>query len=158
MLLNNMQSERINLYKLRQGSTKVYIAVGIVFLVLGLVLLFTYLSLDTEFSGHNWNSVLYALQGIVFILIGFYYLKYRKYFIEWNDSEITYRLKGDKHTKRIEISDIKALEIKINKVIIHSDEHTKAVELNFEQIEYKTLRKIKDRFETIKERINKKEE
>jgi hypothetical protein len=147
--------ERVNIYEIHQKSTKAFIAVGFVFFILGIAMLISYSDFDSQFPSNDWNSIIYMGQGIIFILIGIYNLKYKKYFIEWDDNKIRYFLKADKKINCIEISNIKAVEIKINKVFIQTYDNPKAIELNFEQIEYKKLKKIKGKFEALNSALHK---
>ena len=98
-----MKMERINIYKIKGSFIKAFIAIGFLFLILGLIILSRaiYIGFDTRFFGGHWNSIIYIFQGIVFIVMGFYQLNYRSYFIEWNENEIKYFLRGDKQISKL---------------------------------------------------------
>ena len=93
------------------------------------------------------------MQGIVFVLLGLYQLKYRNYFIEWDETEIRYFIKGEKKIRRIEISKIKSIEIKTNKIVIQINEYEEKIQLVFELVEYNTLTRIKKKFEELKSKL-----
>jgi hypothetical protein len=145
-----MKMERINIYKIKGSFIKAFIAIGFLFLILGLIILSRaiYIGFDTRFFGGHWNSIIYIFQGIVFIVMGFYQLNYRSYFIEWNENEIKYFLRGDKQIRNINISTIKSIEIKTTTVVIESYENE--VVLEFDLVEYGVLKRIKDKFEELK--------
>jgi len=147
--------ERINIFKIKKNFIQAFIGFGIIFIMLGLTLLLRALTVgfDYNFFGGDWNSILYIVQGIVFVLLGLYQLKYRNYFIEWDETEIRYFIKGEKKIRRIEISKIKSIEIKTNKIVIQINEYEEKIQLVFELVEYNTLTRIKKKFEELKSKL-----
>jgi len=144
--------EKISIYKIKQKTLKAVIGIGVVFIFLGLTLLIRaiYVGFNTNFFGGNWNSVNFIAQGIIFTLLGLHGLKYRNYFIEWDENQIRYLIKGEKKIRIIEISKIVSIEIKLNKIICQLNEHKEKIELEFEAVEYSVLKRIKDKFEELK--------
>ena len=144
--------ERINLFKIKKNFIKVFVGFGIIFILLGLIILLSALNVGFNYSffGGYWNSIIYIVQGIIFILLGFYQLKYKNYFVEWDEKEIRYFIKGEKQIRHIEISEIKSIDIKQNKIVIQISKHEEKIEIEFELVEYNTLTKIKKKFEELK--------
>jgi hypothetical protein len=147
--------ERINIFKIKKNFIQAFIGFGIIFIMLGLTLLLRALTVgfDYNFFGGDWNSILYIVQGIVFVLLGLYQLKYRNYFIEWDETEIRYFIKGEKKIRRIEISKIKSIEIKTNMIVIQINEYEEKFQLVFELVEFNTLTRIKMKFEELKSKL-----
>jgi hypothetical protein len=56
--------------------------------------------------------------GLISYLLVWDSMKKSKFFVSWNDHEITYILPKSKQTEQIPIADIKALQIKNNEVVV----------------------------------------
>ena len=115
---------------------------AIVFLIYSLIQ-----DYDSKFLAGNWSYVFFALQGIIFFTMGYMQLRYDRFFIEWNDSEIRYLLPKQKNLEVIKITDIEAVEVKLSEIRINTGGEIKTIGLG--SIQYQDLRSIKNKFEEI---------
>jgi len=74
-------------------------------------------------------------------------------FVQFTDNQLLYRNNYLKGALLIDYSEIQAIEIKPTKVILLIEE--KSVEIAFNTMGYKTTKKIKANFESLKEELNK---
>jgi len=110
----------------------------------------------TKSLSGNWNYILLALQGVLFSAMGYMQLRYDRYFIEWNDSEIRYLLPKQKNIEHINIVDIDSVVIKLSEIQIHMGRETKTIPLS--NLQYAELKRIKNKFEEINVTMNRKSE
>ena len=63
---------RIKVFKTRKGISIFFIIFGAVFTILGILLIIKTLihGFNTKFPSGDWNSVIYSVQGVFFIIIG----------------------------------------------------------------------------------------
>lgn len=76
-------------------------------------------------------------------------LKKGRYFIEWDDKQIRYLLNHDRQVNTIQISEITGVSIKLYEIILQLTNTEKT--LHIELIQYKDIKRIKEKFEEIKE-------
>jgi uncharacterized membrane protein len=140
---------RINVYKTPVVFSKFFIAFGALFTVLGISLLIRALinNFDTEFPSGDWNSVLYTVQGLLFIVMGVSGLISRKYYIEWNDQELSYFLPYAKRTETIKFDDVVSINIKLFEIQLNLTERTVILDLN--SLQFEDLKMIKEKFELL---------
>ena len=147
--------ERIQIYTRQKGFELFFKVSGILFFVLGLTgLIISYKEgFKTAFIGGNLNYYIFTIQGLMFFFMGHSYKRNEKYFIEWNDTELRYLLPKNKSVEIINLSEIREISIKIFEVCLRLPENEKI--LNLENIQFKELRKIKEKFEEIKRNTEK---
>jgi len=146
--------ERIQIFKRLKGLL-FFMIFGLISFLFGMTMLISSLKFGfkTEFLGGDWNYVFYTLQGIIFFTLGHSSKKYEKYFIEWDNKELKYFLPKNKTEEIVVISDIKGLSINLYEIKILLPEAEKT--LSLENVQYKELRRIKEKFEEIRLNIEK---
>jgi hypothetical protein len=147
--------ERIRIFRMPKGLNRFFIIAGFLSIVFGMILFLHSLQIGfrTAFWGGDWNNVIFILQGIFFFFVGYSNIRYEKYFIEWDDIELRYLLPPNKVAEIIKISDIRTIEIKFIEIRLQLPEGTKT--LNLENFHFKELKRIKERFEEIKIKMDK---
>ena len=145
---------RINVFKASSSFSWFFLVFGSVFLVLGAILFIRALieGFEWQFFSGDWNSVIYMIQGILFMAMGLSNLLNRKYFIEWDDSEIRFLLPRSKQVEMVRISELSEVEIRLFEIRITLPDKTRVLDLN--NLQFEDLRKIKEKFETIRNRVN----
>lgn len=123
---------------------------GLFFFILGSSLLIKYFIFESkvETLGGISNSVIYIIQGIAFILLGYIHKRNEKYFIEWDEKELRYLLPKDKAIETITISYIKKVSIQLYEIEIELPNIKKT--LCLENLLFKEISRIKEKFEEIK--------
>ena len=148
--------ERILVYKKQKGILLFLTICGLFFFIFGLTLLTKSLiyGFKTEIFGGNWNYVIYTIQGLVFFILGHINKRNEKYFIEWDEMTLKYLLPQNKTDETIVISDIRKVSIQLFEIKIQLLETEKI--LSLENVQFKELRRIKEKFEEIKLNAEKK--
>ncbi len=141
---------RINVYKVPAVFSKFFIVFGIIFSIIGIILLIRAWmdGFDTQFPSGDWNSVIFIIQGILFIMMGAGYLAVRKYYIEWDDREIRFLLPDTKKPESILLDDITSVTIKLFEIVLQLKDGSRSLDLN--SLQFEDLKKIKSKFEEIK--------
>ncbi|HDS08546.1 MAG TPA: hypothetical protein ENO05_13085 [Bacteroides sp.] len=141
---------RINVYKVPTVFSKFFVVFGILFSIIGIILLIkaSMDGFDTQFPSGDWNSVIFIIQGILFIIMGAGYLAVRKYYIEWDDREIRFMLPDTKKPESILLEDITSVTIKLFEVVLQLKDGSRTLDLN--SLQFEDLKKIKSKFEEIK--------
>jgi hypothetical protein len=139
--------ERIRVSKGYPGIAKFFLIFGIIFTVLGLFLLINSLinGFNIQFPSGDWNSILFPIQGIFFILLGYSSLKSRKYFIEWDENELRFLLPDTKKPEAIKFDEIQSVIIKLYEIELILPNSTRTLKLD--NLQFEDLRKVKDKFE-----------
>lgn len=106
---------------------------------------------DTTFLGGNWNFVFNILQGILFIGLYFYSRKNTKYFMEWDDQQITYYLPDTTKPQHCLFHSIKEVQIKLLNIEFSTPEGQK--NLSLELLNYEDIKDLKSLFLRIKNKI-----
>jgi len=140
---------RIHVFKASPSFSWFILIFGSVFLVLGIILFIRALieGFEWQFFSGDWNSVIYILQGILFLVMGLSNLLNRKFFIEWDDSEIRFLLPKKKAVETVRIPEISSVEIRLFEIQISLPDKTHLLDLN--NLQFEDLRKIKEKFESI---------
>ena len=99
----------------------------------------------------KWNNVVFVLQGVLFIFLGYMGIRNTKYFIEWNDEQLNFFLPPNKAIESVNIGEIESVSISLFKVSFKLSDHTK--ELALDNLNFKEIRKVKEKFEQIKANI-----
>lgn len=140
---------RIRVFKTPKGLTIFFLIFGVVFTILGvgLIIKASTHGFSTKFPSGDWNSVIYTFQGILFMIMGSLSLINKKYFIEWDDSELRFLLPDTKKIESIKFEDIISVTIRLFEIQLTLDDRTRILDLN--NLQFEDLRKIKERFEKI---------
>lgn len=140
---------RISVYKTPTVFSKFFIVFGAFFTVLGIALIIRALikGFDIKFPSGDWNSVLYTIQGLLFIIMGSSGLINRKYYIEWDDRELRYFLPFPKRSETIKFDDIVSINIKLFEIQLNLSDRTVILDLN--SLQFEDLKMIKEKFEAL---------
>jgi hypothetical protein len=141
--------ERIRVSKVYPGLAKFFMIFGIIFSILGFSLLIKSLirGFNVQFPSGDWNSVTFAIQGLLFILLGYSNLKSGKYFIEWDDNELRFLLPDTRKVEVIKFDQIQSVIIRLFEIELKLTNSTRT--LNLDNLQFEDLRKVKDKFEHI---------
>jgi hypothetical protein len=141
--------ERIRVSKVYPGVAKFFLIFGIIFSALGVFLLINSLikGFNLRFPSGDWDSILFPIQGIFFILLGYSSLNSRKYFIEWDDNELRFLLPDTKKPEAIKFDQIQSVYIKLYEIELELSNSTRTLKLD--NLQFEDLRKVKDKFEDI---------
>jgi hypothetical protein len=148
--------EKIFLYKVfKNRFAKFFYLVGLLMFVYGVVFLARLFILDQQFDafGSRTSLTFIVFQGLIVILQYAIALKNTRYFIEFGDNSISYLLPKQCSPESVNLQDINEIEVKLNEVVIHLPEGEKV--LRFENVAYRELKQIKQRFEELKVAIDK---
>ncbi len=147
--------ERMEIFKVKKKFVKFFIITGLILFLFGIIFLINSLmnGFQTQFPGGDWNYVIFSFQGLLSFFMGYSMLKYKKYFIEWDSENLRYFLPKSKLIETIKISDIKSIEIKLFEIKIQLPENDKTLDLG--NIQFKELRRIKEKFEELKNNTDK---
>jgi hypothetical protein len=141
--------ERIQIYK-RQKGYELYVKIfGLLFFAYGMTFLIKSLinGFKTELFDGDWRYVSDLIFGIILFIFGYPDRK-QKYFIQWDDKEMKYLLSKDKTAVTIAFADIKKITLQLYEIKIELASTEKI--LSLENVQYKELRKIKEKFEELK--------
>lgn len=141
---------RINVFKTSTVFSKFFIVFGAIFTTLGLLLLIKALSdgFNTRFPSGDWNSVIFIIQGLLFIVMGAGNLAVRKYYIEWDDNQLKFLLPDTKKVETIILEDIVSVTIRLFEIELKLPDKTRTLDLN--NMQFEDLKKIKEKFEDIR--------
>ena len=94
---------KIKIFKGNRVLAKFFVILGIIFTILATAILIKSVidGFNTKFPSGNWSPVLFTIQGILFIFMGYSYLKSGKYYIEWDDNELHFLLPDVKSVETI---------------------------------------------------------
>jgi len=146
---------RINVFKNPTAMVRFFIIFGGLFTITGIFLLIKAFNtgFNTNFQNGDWNSVLFTFLGIIFIIRGVENLYVKKYYIEWDETELRLLLPDKKTLETIMLSDINHVNIRLFKVEFKLNDKTRFI--NLSNLRYKDSRKIKEKFEEIEKSKNK---
>ena len=122
------------------------------------ILLFTIGTIGLIFRLSSWNMQLFEIslwqnlflifQGITTFFILKSSLKFKRFFISWNNYEISYHFPKNKHPEKFRIDEIKALKIIDNEInILLKTDETKTINLNYTFLPKRSL--IREYFESL---------
>ena len=140
-----MSMKRYKLYNTNKAILISMLGLGSVSLIYGIIKLIQIIGGASSFS---WESQIYTLQGILFTVLGMFHLRTRKYFIEWDDVQMNYLFPGNKTVETIVFSEIQDVTIKLFEVKLQLKDSEKTI--NLENLQFKEIRMIKDKFEELK--------
>lgn len=157
-ILQDYTMETIKPYKIKKVLWKIMLIYGVLLIISAIVFLIYSLvqDYDSKFLAGNWSYVFFALQGIIFFTMGYMQLRYDRYFIELNDSEIRYLLPKQKNIEHVKVVDIESVVIKLSEIQIYMGRETKTIPLS--NLQYAELKRIKNKFEEINVTVNRKSE
>ena len=98
--------------------------------------------------GGDWNYLFYTMLGIIFFALRYSNKRNEKFFIQWDDKEMKYLLSKDKTIETIRFVDIKKITMQLYEIKIELPSAEKTISL--ENVQFKDLRKIKEKFEALK--------
>lgn len=129
---------------------------GAVFFIVGVTLLIIALSsgFNTRFPSGDWNSVIYTVQGLLFIIGGFEAVYSRKFFIEWDDEGLRFFLPRAKKVTAIAFNDIVSIRIRLFEIIFVLHQQTLVMKL--ENLRFEDLKMIKEKFSAMEDMLSKK--
>jgi hypothetical protein len=141
---------RINVFKNSTFQVRFFIVFGGLFFIFGIIHLIKALinGFNTNYPAGDWNSVIYTFLGLIFIIMGARDLFVRKYYIEWDDTELRLLLPDTRNPETIILSDITSVNIKLFKIELMIHDKTRIIDLR--NLRYKDLRKVKEKLEGIK--------
>lgn len=129
---------------------------GAIFTILGILLLIKALTngFNTSFPSGDWNSVIFIIQGVLFIIMGAGNLSVRKYYIEWDDNELKFLLPDAKKLEVIKLGDIISVTIRLFEIELKLYDKTRTLDLS--NMQFEDLKLIKEKFEEISRGSNEK--
>ncbi|HYX05204.1 MAG TPA: hypothetical protein VE912_00585 [Bacteroidales bacterium] len=143
--------ERINFSKNSEISMYLFLIVGILSLAYAVFRIFKSISNGAGlFTGHHHimaflGLITQIIFGFIFIFLWYTNSKYRKYYIEWDNEKMRYRLPSSPQTQTITLGKITRADIQSRKLeLLFNDTTTKTIDL--EGIDYDDLQKIRDSF------------
>ncbi len=145
-----MKEAYIQLYNRNEKSIKILMALSILLFTIGTIgLIFNLSSWDMQlFEVSLWQNLFLIFQGIATFFILKSSLKFKRFFISWNNYEISYHFPKNKHPEKFKIDEIKALKIADNEInILLKTNETKTINLNFAFIPKRNF--IREYFETL---------
>ena len=141
--------ERIEIFQVKKGFTKISMIIGLIIFFAGMPFLI-YRLIDgfrPGFPDGDWNSVLVPFLGIMYFLSGYSYLRMKKFFIAWDDEKLSYHLPKSKGPITINLSDIRKVELNLLEVKIHLPEEEISIDLG--SVQYKEVKRIKEMFKQL---------
>lgn len=142
--------ERIRLYRISLFLSWTFIVLACLNAAFGIALLIK----NTE-QGHLpedsfkiVHPVFMILQGIVFLIWGIYNLSKRKFYIEWDETDLRLFLPGTKRLEIIKFTDIQSVIVRLFEIELRLLNKVRIIDLN--NLKYEDLKKVKERFEKIK--------
>ena len=141
--------ERIMLFKVYPRLAKFFIIIGSIFSIFGVSLLIRAVikGFNFHFPSGDWNSIIFSIQGFLFILIGCMNLKTRKYFIEWDDTELRFFLPDSKNPETLKFEQILSVNIRLFEIELKMAAGSRTLQLDNLQLE--DLKKVKEKFENF---------
>jgi hypothetical protein len=141
---------RIEVYIYPKALSKIGIGLGSCLLLLGLFSFTKAISDDfnTAFLSGDWNSVLNIVQGLLFVGLGVYNFRNKKYYIEWDKEELRFVLPDSKKLEKIKFSEIQSVNIKLFEIKLHLSPNRKRT-LDINNLRDEDLKKVKSEFKTL---------
>jgi len=141
---------RISVFKTSAPLAKFFIVFGVIFTTIGILLLIKALinGFNPGFPSGDWNSVLFTVQGLLFVIMGSGNLSVRKFYIEWNEEELRFFLPGTKKPEAVKLEDIISVTVRLFEIELQLPDKTRTLDLS--NLQFEDLKKIKEKFEEIK--------
>lgn len=143
--------ERLKIYNGKKGIAKFSIVFGCIFFLFGLGLIINSAANNTNLE---WSSIVFALEGILFVFLGYKILTSGKYFIEWDDVQMNYLLPTIKSVETIVFSQVKGVQIDLFEIQVDLGESKKVI--NLEDLQFEHIRSLKRKFEELRAIVKKK--
>jgi len=142
--------ERIRVIRISSFLTWTLLIIAVTNAVLGGIFLIKNISVETDNEGSKGivNAIFMIIQGVIFIVWGLINLKNRKYYIEWDDTEIRLLLPDTKKPETIKFSDIQSVIVRLFEIELKLPGKERVIDLN--TLKFEDLKKVKERFEKIK--------
>lgn len=139
----------IQVYKYSKALSRLGIGFGCVLLFFGIFSFTKHWSngFDTRFPSGDWNSVLNIIQGLLFVSFGAINLFNKKYFIEWNEDELRFKLPDTKQLEVIKCNDIEDVNIGLFEIELQLTDQKRTLDINY--LNYEGLKTIKSKFKSI---------
>jgi hypothetical protein len=96
----------------------------------------------------DWNSVLNIVQGLLFVGLGVYNFRNKKYYIEWDKEELRFVLPDSKKLEKIKFSEIQSVNMKLFEIELHLSPNRKRT-LDINNLRDEDLKKVKSEFKTL---------
>ncbi|MGF1586733.1 MAG: hypothetical protein ACFCUM_15510 [Bacteroidales bacterium] len=146
--------EKIYFCKTNKTTLRIFLILGIILILISFIGLShsIYEGFRTELLGGDWLFLFNLLQGIIFVSWAYSMQLKKKYFIGWDDNILQYHLPENNVHETMDIADIKDIELSLFEIKFKLDGQEKRLKL--EEIEYKDMRKIKEKFENLKLSFN----
>src|SRR5690606_3072285 len=145
-----MKEAYIQLYDRNENSIKFFRALSVLLFAIGTIcLIFKFSRWHMQlFELSLWHNLFLMIQGIAMYFLSNSNLKFKRYFISWNNYEISYHFPKNKHPDKFRRDAIKALKSVGNEinVLLKSDE-SKTFNLNYAFIPKRNF--IREYFETL---------
>ena len=129
-----MKEAYIQLYDRNENSIKFFRALSVLLFAIGTIgLIFKFSRWHMQlFELSLWHNLFLMIQGIAMYFLSNSNLKFKRYFISWNNYEISYHFPKNKHPEKFRIDEIKALKIIDNEInILLKTDETKTINLNY---------------------------
>jgi hypothetical protein len=141
--------ERIRLYRISTFLSWTLIVIACLNAAFGIALLIKNMEQGyaSEDSFKIVHPVFMILQGIVFLIWGIYNLRKRKFYIEWDETELRLFLPDTKKIEKVKFSDIQSVIIRLFEIELKLPDKCRIIDLN--NLEYEDLKKVKKKFEKI---------
>ena len=143
--------ERIKFSKQSKTLMYLFLIVGIILLIYSILNVYNSISNGAGLlSGHHHfisfiSLVVQIILGFTFIFLWYSNGKYHKYYIEWDDVKLRYRLPSSPRTQTITLSDIQDADIKSRNLELNL-KNTGTKIINLDGIDYDDLQKLKEQF------------
>lgn len=137
---------RISVYRSSTAFSKFFMVAGILYTIFAIILLMVELKngFNLHFPG-GWLYVFFIIQGLLFILVGAGSLAVRKYFISWDDKELTFLLPNTKKLETISLADIQSVNIRLFEIELNLPDQQKILDLS--NLQFEDIKKMKAKFE-----------
>jgi len=150
--------ERIYLFNIKKYVVILLILFGVGILLFGVVgfLLFLNNAPSTD-GGFTIKEIVYLLilfQSALFLYLGFKYLKLRNFYVQADNSTVSYCWIGNNEETKVDIKNIKDIAVGMYSIKLHL-QNGKIIDLNLENIEYVKVKGIKNLFSKIKDTLKK---
>ena len=142
--------ERVNIYKVNKTVAFALLIIGAFFLVTGIGILIEtkFAVFHTTLSMINWSPLIFMVQGILFAFLGYMNLRSGKYYFQWDDQALTWHLPGNRQAETVQLADIRGVDIHLYAIRLELADGSTTISLD--NINYKELRRIKEKLEEIK--------
>lgn len=135
---------RLKIYKVKKSIAKLLIGFGSIILVAGLIIVIKTVADDTT---PEWSAIVFILQGILFLTLGYLHYTSDKYFIEWDDTHLNYLLPGSGKIETIQFPEIKSITINLFEIQLQIGNSEKTINLG--NLQFEEIKALKQKFEEL---------